>query len=123
MLDPFLFNFFDFVLVDIQSFVDKNDKPRTVVLDYGGANIAKELHVGHLRCNIGEAIRRLYNVFGDNMKVAKLKKVEEKTGCPCLDSSDVEGVLSCIEKFRKGNLKSNTEDFFSEYMSMTKNSM
>ena len=51
------------------------------------------------------------------------KKVEEKTGCPCLDSSDVEGVLSCIEKFRKGNLKSNTEDFFSEYMSMTKNSM
>lgn len=50
---------------DFSIFVDKNDKKRTVMLDYGGANIAKELHVGHLRCNIGEAIRRLYTVFGD----------------------------------------------------------
>lgn len=46
-------------------FVDKPEKKRTIILDYGGANIAKELHVGHLRCNIGEAIRRLLNTFGD----------------------------------------------------------
>lgn len=50
---------------DFSEFVDKNEKPKTIVLDYGGANIAKELHVGHLRCNIGEAMRRLLNVFGD----------------------------------------------------------
>ena len=49
---------------DFSIFVDKNT-PKTVVLDYGGANIAKELHVGHLRCNIGESVRRLLNVFGD----------------------------------------------------------
>lgn len=49
---------------DFSVFVDKAE-PKTIVLDYGGANIAKELHVGHLRCNIGEAVRRLLNVFGD----------------------------------------------------------
>ncbi len=43
----------------------------TVVIDYGGANIAKPLHVGHLRPHIiGEALKRLlrllgYNVIGD----------------------------------------------------------
>lgn len=51
---------------DFSIFVDKNPEKRTIVLDYGGANIAKELHVGHLRCNIGEAMRRLIKVFGDN---------------------------------------------------------
>lgn len=51
---------------DFNIFVDKNEKPKTIVLDFGGANIAKELHVGHLRCNIGESTRRLLNTFGDN---------------------------------------------------------
>lgn len=50
---------------DFNVFIDKPEKKKRVVLDYGGANIAKELHVGHLRCNIGEAIRRLLNYFGD----------------------------------------------------------
>ena len=50
---------------DFSIFVDKPNKSRTIVMDYGGANIAKELHVGHLRCNIGEAMRRLLKVFGD----------------------------------------------------------
>jgi len=39
--------------------------PLTVVMDYGGANVAKELHVGHLRSPIiGEALARLYRLFG-----------------------------------------------------------
>lgn len=50
---------------DFSEFVDKSPKKRTIILDYGGANIAKELHVGHLRCNIGESMRRLIKVFGD----------------------------------------------------------
>ena len=58
------------VLLDILK--DKNygidntvGKDKTVVLDYGGANIAKELHMGHLRSPIiGESIKRLYNKFG-----------------------------------------------------------
>lgn len=37
-----------------------NDNPKTIFLDYGGANVAKALHVGHLRsANIGEALKRL----------------------------------------------------------------
>ena len=40
-------------------------KGKTVVVDYGGANIAKELHMGHLRAPIiGEAIVRLHKLFG-----------------------------------------------------------
>ncbi|MDE5630130.1 MAG: arginine--tRNA ligase, partial [Bacilli bacterium] len=53
-------------ITDFSIFVDKPEHKRTIILDYGGANIAKELHVGHLRCNIGEAMRRLLKVFGDN---------------------------------------------------------
>lgn len=37
----------------------------TVVLDYGGPNIAKPMHVGHLRASIiGDCLRRLYNYAG-----------------------------------------------------------
>lgn len=50
---------------DFQIFIDRDAEPKTIVLDYGGANIAKTLHVGHLRCNIGESVRRLLNVYGD----------------------------------------------------------
>ena len=38
---------------------------RTVFFDYGGANVAKELHIGHLRSPIiGEALRRVFSAFG-----------------------------------------------------------
>lgn len=39
--------------------------PHTVVVDYGGPNVAKELHVGHLRpAVIGESIKRLVRFVG-----------------------------------------------------------
>ena len=50
--------------------IDKRPRKK-IVLDYGGANVAKALHVGHLRsANIGEALKRLatllgYEVIGD----------------------------------------------------------
>ncbi len=47
-------------------FVEK-EKPQTIIVDYGGANAAKALHVGHMRsANIGEAIKRLLKVLGHN---------------------------------------------------------
>ena len=55
---------------DIFSNIDKKDSKK-IIIDYGGANVAKTLHVGHLRsANIGEALKRLaklvgYNVIGD----------------------------------------------------------
>ncbi len=34
-------------------------EPKTIVIDYGGPNVAKPLHVGHLRSAIiGESIKR-----------------------------------------------------------------
>ncbi|HEY7899950.1 MAG TPA: arginine--tRNA ligase, partial [Caulobacteraceae bacterium] len=43
--------------------------PRTVIVDYGGPNVAKEMHVGHLRASIiGESIKRLFRFLGDAVK-------------------------------------------------------
>lgn len=50
---------------------DTSGKTETIVIDYGGANVAKPLHVGHLRpAVIGESIKRIakylgYHVIGD----------------------------------------------------------
>jgi arginyl-tRNA synthetase len=41
-------------------------QPRRVIVDYGGPNVAKPMHVGHLRSSIiGEAVKRLYRFRGD----------------------------------------------------------
>jgi len=43
-------------------------RPRRVIVDYGGPNVAKPMHVGHLRSSIiGEAIKRLYRFRGDEV--------------------------------------------------------
>lgn len=45
---------------------DKTDAPKTIVLDFGGPNVAKALHVGHLRSAvIGESIRRIEEFVGN----------------------------------------------------------
>ena len=55
---------------DINYNIDKKESKK-VVIDYGGANVAKALHVGHLRsANLGEGLKRLarlmgYTVWGD----------------------------------------------------------
>ena len=42
--------------------------PRTIVVDYGGPNVAKPLHIGHLRSAIiGESVKRLYRYFGNKV--------------------------------------------------------
>ncbi len=46
----------------------KVEKPETVLLDYGGPNIGKPLHVGHLRSlNIGRSLYRIYGLAGHNV--------------------------------------------------------
>ena len=47
--------------------VQKIGQGKTIVVDYGGANVAKPLHIGHLRpAIIGEALKRLYKFLGYN---------------------------------------------------------
>ena len=46
----------------------ENDKPETIVVDYGGANVAKPLHVGHLRpAIIGESVKRIKKYMGNQV--------------------------------------------------------
>ena len=47
--------------------IDKSGAGKTIIVDYGGANVAKPLHIGHLRpAIIGESLKRLYKFFGYN---------------------------------------------------------
>ncbi len=53
-------------ILDFDYNIDK-DISKKVIIDYGGANAAKALHVGHMRsANIGEALKRLSILFGNN---------------------------------------------------------
>ncbi|MDO4616262.1 MAG: arginine--tRNA ligase [Lachnospiraceae bacterium] len=45
--------------------VEKTKEPQTIMIDYGGPNVAKPLHVGHLRSAIiGESLKRLGRFMG-----------------------------------------------------------
>ena len=45
--------------------VEKAKEPKKIVIDYGGPNVAKPLHVGHLRSAIiGESIKRIGRFLG-----------------------------------------------------------
>ena len=51
---------------DFLSLLDEQEE-KTIIIDYGGANAAKALHVGHMRAaNIGESLKRLSNLVGNN---------------------------------------------------------
>jgi len=66
MTDAYLAEQMNRIHGDARLGVSPRAKPRTVVLDYGGANIAKPMHVGHLRAGIiGDSLRRIYKFAGD----------------------------------------------------------
>ena len=45
--------------------IEKTAEPRKIMIDYGGPNVAKPLHVGHLRSAIiGESIKRMGRLMG-----------------------------------------------------------
>lgn len=47
---------------------EKTKNPKTIMIDYGGPNVAKPLHVGHLRSAIiGESVKRIGKFMGHNM--------------------------------------------------------
>lgn len=47
---------------------EQTKNPKTIIVDYGGPNVAKPLHVGHLRSAIiGESVKRIGKFMGHNM--------------------------------------------------------
>ncbi len=100
--ESFLTDYVNEMLSDPDRFGDEKSKvQKTIMLDYGGPNIAKPLHVGHLRSAvIGEAIKRMgifcgNTVIGDvhmgdwglqmGLVISELK--ERKPNLPYFDSS------------------------------------
>ena len=63
--DKYLLEYINSNIKDTTGFVDKDDE-KTIIVDYGGANAAKVLHVGHMRpANIGESLKRLAELLGN----------------------------------------------------------
>ena len=67
----FLGGYLNGMLEDERLGYEKTDAPETIIIDYGGPNVAKPLHVGHLRSAIiGESVKRIarfagHKVIGD----------------------------------------------------------
>lgn len=56
------------VAADVELAGASRVEPRKVVIDYGGPNVAKPMHVGHLRSAIiGESLKRLFRLRGDDV--------------------------------------------------------
>ncbi|MEI9963717.1 MAG: arginine--tRNA ligase [Caulobacteraceae bacterium] len=56
------------IAVDARAGAAEVEVPRRVVVDYGGPNVAKPMHVGHLRASIiGESVKRLFRFRGDEV--------------------------------------------------------
>ena len=63
--EEFLAEYLEEVASDEKLSAKAADKPKTIVIDYGGPNVAKPLHVGHLRSAIiGESLKRLGRFLG-----------------------------------------------------------
>jgi arginyl-tRNA synthetase len=99
--DSFLINYLKDMYKDKRYGCAIASNPMTIIVDYGGANIAKPLHVGHLRAAIiGESLKRIsrfvgHNVIGDvhlgdwglqiGMVISELKR--RKPELPYFDES------------------------------------
>lgn len=65
--DEFLIKLVNSMEDDILNNIDMQEHKK-IMLDYGGANVAKALHVGHLRsANLGEALKRLAKLLGQEV--------------------------------------------------------
>jgi arginyl-tRNA synthetase len=66
--DDFLASFADLMERDDRLGLSAVTEPATVVLDFGGPNVAKPMHVGHLRSSIiGDSLQRLFRFLGHNI--------------------------------------------------------
>jgi arginyl-tRNA synthetase len=58
----------DEIARDPRSGASRVEHPRRVIVDFGGPNVAKPMHVGHLRASIiGESLKRIFRFRGDQV--------------------------------------------------------
>jgi arginyl-tRNA synthetase len=63
--DAFLQDYIGSVIADAHLGIPQAEAPETILLDYGGPNVAKPLHIGHLRSAvIGEALKGIAKAAG-----------------------------------------------------------
>jgi len=56
------------IAADTRAGAQRVETPRRVVMDFGGWNVAKEMHIGHLRSTvIGDSLQRLFRFMGDSV--------------------------------------------------------
>ncbi len=66
--EEYLASFINQMQADDRLGAEKAAQPQTIMVDYGGPNVAKPLHVGHLRSAvIGESIKRIGKFMGHEM--------------------------------------------------------
>ena len=64
LTDEYLVEVINKISTNIEENIDKEEQKK-IIIDFGGANVAKALHVGHLRsANIGESLKRLTRLLG-----------------------------------------------------------
>ena len=68
LCDDFLAKWNNQVLQDKRLGCAKKEKPTKVMMDFGGPNVAKPLHIGHIRSPlIGDCLQRVYRFLGDEV--------------------------------------------------------
>lgn len=66
--DDYMLSLVKEIAADEHLGVPQAEKPQTIVIDYGGPNVAKPLHIGHLRSAIiGESLKRLARACGNTV--------------------------------------------------------
>ena len=68
LADEFLAQYAAAIAADVRLLCPPISAPARVVIDFGGLNIAKSMHVGHLRSSvIGESLQRIFRFAGDSV--------------------------------------------------------
>ncbi len=68
LTDGFLVEQINSIIDDRRFGCDSVSAPRHVIIDFGGPNVAKSMHVGHLRSSIiGESLQRIFRFMGDRV--------------------------------------------------------
>ncbi len=66
--EDFLKDYLEGMAADEKFGLDMPENPKKIVIDYGGPNVAKALHVGHLRSAIiGESVKRIARYVGHDI--------------------------------------------------------